>query len=94
VSARELGRWLGSAQSGKRGKGKRATRGERRVWARAVGLRRKIRPGWDNGPKPKGRGISFLVFLFQIFKAIFQKILNPLLNLIQTTQYKNSDTTT
>jgi hypothetical protein len=52
--------------------------------------RKKIRPGRETGPKPKGRRIPFL-FLFQFFKAIFQKILNPLLNLIQTTQYKNSN---
>jgi hypothetical protein len=31
------------------------------------------------------------IFLFQFSKAIFQKILNPLLNLNQTTQYKNSN---
>jgi hypothetical protein len=38
----------------------------------------------------KERKYPFL-FLFQCFKAIFQKILNPLFNLNQTTQYKNSN---
>jgi hypothetical protein len=34
---------------------------------------------------------NLFLFLFQFFKAIFQKILNPLLNLNETTQYKNSN---
>jgi hypothetical protein len=33
----------------------------------------------------------FFFFLFQYFKAFSKKILNSLLNLIQTTQYKNSN---
>jgi hypothetical protein len=42
------------------------------------------------GRKPQGEKNPFL-FLFQFSKAIFQKILNPLLNLNQSTQYKNSN---
>jgi hypothetical protein len=42
------------------------------------------------GRNQKQKKNPFL-FLFQFFKAIFQKILKSILNLMQTTQYKISN---
>jgi hypothetical protein len=48
---------------------------------------------WAAGPKAK-KGSKFLfLFSFQIFSKHFQMILNPILNLNQSTQYKNSNAT-
>jgi hypothetical protein len=44
------------------------------------------------GQKQKGEKNPFL-FFFSKFSKHFQMILNPLLNLNQTTQYKNSNAT-
>jgi hypothetical protein len=65
-----------------RGEEERAARGgNRRV--RAVGCWAEL----DQKQRREKNSFSFS------FHSIFQKILNPLLNLNQTTQYKNSNAT-
>jgi hypothetical protein len=70
-----------SAQARRRGKEERAARvGDRRE--RAVGC-------WAELGRKQRREIKLLFFfLFKYFKAFSNEILNPLLNLNQTTQYK------
>jgi hypothetical protein len=75
------------------GRGEKKTgraRGERQTRARCrAAEENKAGPGCWAETEEERKSLSF--FLFQIFKAFFKKILNPLLNLIQTTQYKNSN---
>jgi hypothetical protein len=75
----------------RRGNGERPTRGEASGRGDG-GLRAKDGLLGFTGQKP-GRRMKFLFFfLFKYFKH-FQMILNPILNLNQTTQYKNSNAT-
>jgi hypothetical protein len=64
----------------------RAARGEKKGerWA----------AGWANEPNTSEEIRKCFLFLFPNFKAFSIKILNPLLNLKPTTQYKNSNATT
>jgi hypothetical protein len=80
--ARELGQRLGSAHGAERG-GLRGEARPRKERGRA-GVREGV--GWA---KIRKEEISLFLFLFKIFKEIFKWILNSLLNLNQTTQYKN-----
>jgi hypothetical protein len=79
---------VGSAQAAKRGASRAKTGDGPRTWKKAgrgggVGLPTKNR---------KEKRIPFSFFFSNISKH-FQIILNPLLNLNQTTQYKNSNAT-
>jgi hypothetical protein len=56
---------------------------------RAAVLARLRRRKWPSGPKEWEEGGNPFIFLFQFSKAIFQNILNALLYLKKTTQYKN-----
>jgi hypothetical protein len=61
--------------------------GEAKMVAR-VGGRRATGEGWAAGPKAEKRNKTPFLFFFLNISKHFQIILNPLLNLNQTTQYK------
>jgi hypothetical protein len=85
TAAQELGQRPGSAQ------GEGTARALRRPTQKreTSGPREK---NWASGPKARRKEIFFFFFLFNITKH-FQLILNPNLNLNQTTHYKNSNAT-
>jgi hypothetical protein len=81
---------LGLAQAGSKGgkSGRARGKGRRGWWAAGCGCT-AAELGWAKaGPKITRRKISFFFFFLQYFKAFSNYILNSLLNLIQSTQYK------
>jgi hypothetical protein len=82
------------AKAGKRGSGSRGDgpRAEKQAAARGGGLRARDGPPGFTCRKPR-RMKSLFSFSFSIISKHFQIILNPILNLNQTTLTKNSNAT-
>jgi hypothetical protein len=89
-SARELG-YRARPKAGKRPRGD-GPRVEKQAATRGGGLRASDGPPGFTGWKP-GRMKSFFSFFSSIISKHFQMILNPILNLNQTTPTKNSNAT-
>jgi hypothetical protein len=66
---------------------------QRKNGPRAGGATRAVEKDWAAGPKAREGSETLFSFFFSNISKHFQLILNPILNLNQTTPTKNSNAT-